>query len=134
MAAATATAAPKNADVPIDGPGLNGTRTAPIVVPGSAREQYPSDAPYGLRKIVTVLTAVLDASVTDLNGKTITPFHHGGQTTCVREAVKNLTEHPPQGDDGGGCPLLPWVPPGPSASILFLSPCIHARFRCRLVQ
>ena len=106
MSAATANAA-SDVEVPIDGQGLTGTRTAPIVVSGAAREQYPPDAPYGLKKIVTALTAVLDASVTDTNGKTISPFHHGGQTACVREATHNLNKNPPQGDDGGGAHCAP---------------------------
>lgn len=65
------------------------------------RETYNTSTTNGANRVLAICTAVMDASVTDQNGKTMTPFMRGGLTGCVKDAMNSLVKHPLKGDDGG---------------------------------
>jgi hypothetical protein len=85
---------------PVTGEGADRMVTKPGH-PAKTRETYNTTTTNGTNRVLAICTAVMDASVTDPNGKTMTPFMHGGLTKCVKEAMHSLVKHPLKGDDGG---------------------------------
>ena len=63
------------------------TKTGPHT---KTRETYNTTTTNGTNRVLAICTAVMDASVTDPNGKTMTPFMHGGLTRCVKDAMNSL--------------------------------------------
>jgi hypothetical protein len=60
------------------------------------REVYCLTREDGIRRVLAIAEAVLDARVTNKNGLELSFFHHGGAKPCAEAACEALTDSNPQ--------------------------------------